>query len=275
LRIDESLDGLPTVCVSANCPNIGECWSRGTATFMIMGDTCTRACRFCNVMSGKPGALNPHEPQILAESVAKMGLKYAVLTCVDRDDLPDFGAAHWAACIGAVRRRNPGVKIETLIGDMRGREADIATVVRACPDVLVHNVETVPRLQHIVRHPANWANSTRVLVYGKEVARTESFELLTKTGMMFGLGETKEEVKEAMALLRDCDIDLLTLSQYLKPNQSERKWEVQRYVHPDEFAELAEYALSLGFQGVMASPLTRSSYRAETLYYPATSSGEE
>lgn len=270
--IQQSLGGLPTVCAEANCPNIGECWSRGTATFMIMGSTCTRNCRFCDVNSGKPGALNPHEPQLLAESVASMQLKYTVITCVDRDDLPDFGAAHWAACITAVRARNPQVRIETLIGDMRGRDADIATVVRARPDVLVHNVETVPRLQRPVRHPACWQNSTRVLMHGKQIARAEGFPLLTKTGMMFGLGESKAEVLEAMQLLRECEIDLLTLSQYLKPSHAPRKWEVQRYVHPDEFTELADYALRLGFKGVMSSPLTRSSYKAETLY--AEASGE-
>ncbi len=267
--IDSVSRGISTVCREANCPNIGECWSRGTATFMIMGDKCTRNCKFCNVGKGRPAALNPHEPAALAESIAELKVRYAVITCVDRDDLPDFGAAHWAECISAVRRRNPGVIIETLIGDMRGRDRDIATVALARPDVLVHNVETVPRLQRAIRYPACWDNSTRVLVFGKQLARREGFKLLTKTGMMLGLGETDAEVEEALRLLRELEIDLLTLSQYLKPANMRGKWEVQRYVPPARFDELAEMARALGFAGVMASPLTRSSYRAETLYAQA------
>lgn len=263
------LSGLHTVCHSANCPNIGECWGRGTATFMVMGDKCTRACRFCNVDFGVPEPLNPHEPELLAASIAELGLKYSVITCVDRDDLADSGAAHWAACIAAIRARTPQVGVEILTGDFKGRRADIATVVHARPEVFAHNVETVPRLQPLVRHKARWETSIRVLTTVQELAREQGYTILTKTGMMLGLGESNDEVKAAMRLLRDEGIDLLTLGQYLKPQERYDKLPMLRFVTPEEFEELRLYGYEIGFRGVAASPLTRSSHLAETLFADA------
>lgn len=274
--MQRSLTGLHTVCAEANCPNIGECWARGTATFMVMGQVCTRNCKFCDVAHGRPGALDPDEPYTLAESIRNLGLKYAVITCVDRDDLPDQGAAHWAHCIEAIRERcggrmdSGGVGIEVLTGDFRGRETDVATVVRAQPDVFAHNVETVPRLQRSIRRIANWEWSTGVLIAARDIAKRDGIPLLIKSGMMLGLGETDDEVREAMRLLRECQVDLLTLGQYLKPRNIPDRVEVERYVSPDEFNALASYAKELGFLGVAASPLTRSSHLAETLYAEAT-----
>jgi lipoyl synthase len=282
--MQRSLIGLHTVCAEANCPNIGECWARGTATFMIMGHVCTRNCRFCDVTHGRPGALDADEPYTLAETIFNLGLKYAVITCVDRDDLPDQGAAHWAACIQAIRERcggridSGGVGIEVLTGDFHGREQDVATVVRAQPDVFAHNVETVPRLQRPIRRIANWEWSTQVLIAARNIAQAEGIPLLIKSGMMLGLGETDTEVREAMRLLLDCGVDLLTLGQYLKPRNIADRLEVDRFVPPEQFDELAAYARELGFRGVAASPLTRSSHLAETLYanavqHAATGSG--
>ncbi len=265
----QQLTGLSTVCSEANCPNIGECWQRGTATFMVMGDKCTRSCRFCNVDFGKPDPLNEHEPGLLAASISELGLEYAVVTCVDRDDLPDSGAGHWVACIEAVREKCPGVKLEILTGDFKGRTEHIQAVATAHPDVFAHNVETVPRLQNAVRNKGRWELSLRVLDQARQVAVGNSFTMFTKTGMMLGLGETDDEVREAMRLLREHQIDLLTLGQYLKPLDRPDKLEVQRFVSPDEFNALAEYGLSIGFKGVAASPLTRSSHLAETLYAQA------
>jgi lipoic acid synthetase len=267
--MDRPLTGLHTVCHSANCPNIGECWGRGTATFMVMGDKCTRACRFCNVDFGAPEPLNPHEPALLAQSIAELGLKYSVITCVDRDDLADSGAAHWAACIGAIRARTPEVGVEILTGDFKGRCEDIATVVHARPEVFAHNVETIPRLQPIVRHKARWETSIRVLTTVQELARQHGYTILTKTGMMLGLGETNDEVQAAMRLIRDEGVDLLTLGQYLKPKQRDDKLPMLRFVTPEDFEELRQYGYAIGFKGVAASPLTRSSHLAETLFAAA------
>lgn len=267
--MQRSLAGLPTVCAKANCPNIGECWQRGTATFMIMGDVCTRGCRFCNVASGRPGPLNHDEPRLLAESVTALKLRYAVVTCVDRDDLPDSGAAHWAACITAVRQAAPGVGVEALVGDFKGVERDIATVVQARPHVFAHNVEVVPRLQREVRPAASWERSCQVLQIARRAADADGVPLLIKSGLMLGLGETGAEVREALALLRERGAQLITLGQYLKPLNRDDKLDVQRYVPPEEFGELAEYARSIGFSGVAANPLTRSSHLAETLYAQA------
>lgn len=267
--MQQSLGSLPTVCAAANCPNIGECWQRGTATFMIMGELCTRGCRFCNVATGQPQPLNPQEPQLLADSVAQLQLRYAVLTCVDRDDLPDSGAAHWAACIGAVRKQCPQVGIEALVGDFRGSTADIATVVQARPDVFAHNVEVVPRLQSAVRPAAAWETSCGVLKTARRLAEVHEVPLLIKSGLMLGLGESLAEVREALVELRSSGAELLTLGQYLKPSHRDGKLDVQRYVTPQEFAGLADFARSLGFAGVAAGPLTRSSHLAETLYADA------
>jgi lipoic acid synthetase len=236
---------------------------------MVMGDKCTRACRFCNVSFGKPEALNPHEPELLAASIAELGLEYAVVTCVDRDDLPDFGAQHWADCIAAVRRRTPHVGIEILTGDFKGVEEHIKLVARAKPEVFAHNVETTPRLQRKARHYATWERSVGVLDTVRETAAAEGFTVFTKSGMMLGLGESNEEVKDAMHLLREHKVDLLTLGQYLKPRDVYDKLPVERFVTPDDFEELRLYGLSIGFSGVASSPLTRSSHLAETLYADA------
>jgi lipoyl synthase len=270
--MQRSMTGLHTVCAEANCPNIGECWARGTATFMVMGMVCTRNCRFCDVTHGRPGALDPDEPYNLAETICNLGLKYAVITCVDRDDLPDQGAAHWAQCIHAIRERcggridSGGVGVEVLTGDFRGREQDVATVVRAQPDVFAHNVETVPRLQRSIRRIASWEWSTDVLRMARRIAQADGTQLLTKSGLMLGLGETDDEVREALRLLRECEVDLLTLGQYLKPRNIADRVEVDRFVTPEQFADLGAYAREIGFKGVAASPLTRSSHLAETLY---------
>jgi len=295
--MQRELGGIATVCREANCPNIGECWARGTATYMIMGDVCTRNCAFCDVSFGKPKPLDPQEPARLAQSVAALGLKYSVITCVDRDDLADSGAAHWAACIGAIRagcgalelapnaagsgadtfagadafsaRYLRGVGIEVLTGDFKGQEQPLATAVLAAPDVFAHNVETVPRLQKLARHKATWERSLRVLIAAKRIAREAGQRTLIKSGMMLGLGETDAEVREALALLREAGVELLTLGQYLRPRNVPGKLEMQRFVTPEEFTALRDYALGLGFLGVAASPLTRSSHLAETLYAQA------
>lgn len=287
--MQRELGGIATVCREANCPNIGECWARGTATYMIMGDTCTRNCAFCDVSFGRPKPLDPLEPAKLAHSVGSLGLKYSVITCVDRDDLPDSGAAHWAACISALRARcgalelgppapavaeadlfaaryRSGVGIEVLTGDFKGRVEDIATAVLAGPDVFAHNMETVPRLQKLARHKATWERSLRVLLEAKRIAREAGQRTLIKSGMMLGLGETDSEVQEALGLLRAAGVELITLGQYLRPRAVAGKLPVLRFVTPEEFDALREHALSLGFLGVSASPLTRSSHLAETLY---------
>lgn len=291
--MQQELSGIATVCREANCPNIGECWARGTATYMIMGDTCTRNCAFCDVSFGKPRPLDPLEPAKLAHSVSALGLKYSVITCVDRDDLSDSGAAHWAACISALRARcgplelapppglisagtdvfsaryRSGTGIEVLTGDFKGREEDIATAVLAGPDVFAHNVETVPRLQKLARHKATWERSVRVLQTAKRLAAGAGQRMLVKSGMMLGLGETDAEVRAALGLLREAGVELITLGQYLRPRAVAGKLPVLRFVSPEEFEALREYALGLGFRGVSASPLTRSSHLAETLYAQA------
>lgn len=264
--MQHSLGGLHTVCASANCPNIAECWSRGTATFMIMGDTCTRHCRFCGVKTGKPEGLDAREPVRLADSIAELELKYAVITCVDRDDLPDGGSAHWAECIRAIRRSNPGTGIEVLTGDFRGEPRSIATVVEAAPDVFAHNVEVVPRLQSLARPAATWERSLAVLEQAAAIAARQNIPLLTKTGLMLGIGESDGEAREALELIAARGVDLLTIGQYLKPLGVAGLLDVDRYVSPEQFDVLADYARSLGFKGVASSPLTRSSHLAETLY---------
>lgn len=267
--VSQTLSGIATVCQSANCPNIGECWGRGTATFMVMGDKCTRACRFCNVDFGKPEPLNPHEPALLAQSVRELGLKFAVVTCVDRDDLLDSGSQHWADCIDAVHDVGPDVKLEVLTGDFKGSEADIARVVRSRPEVFAHNVETIPRLQGRVRHKARWDTSLRVLGLARDIAASEDIPLVTKSGIMLGLGESFYEVQETMHLLQEEGVEILTIGQYLKPMDRPDKLTVERYVTPEEFDRLQEYGMQIGFAGIASGPLVRSSYRAETLYAQA------
>ncbi|HXQ97234.1 MAG TPA: lipoyl synthase [Candidatus Limnocylindrales bacterium] len=249
--------GLHTVCESARCPNMGECWDHRTATFMILGNICTRACGFCSVPSGKPlGPPEEDEPERVAEAVAKMGLRYAVVTSVNRDDQPDGGAAIFARTISEIRRRVPGCKVEVLIPDFRGEWWALEIVLNARPDVLNHNTETVPRLYRQVRKGAIYERSLELLRRSKEFAP----EIPAKTGMMLGLGETKEEVVSAMADLATQGTDILTLGQYLQPTREHLP--IVRYVHPDEFAEYKIIGEQLGFKHVESGPLVRSSYHA-------------
>jgi lipoyl synthase len=247
---------LHTVCEEAGCPNIGECWEKKHATFMIMGDTCTRACAFCNVKTGLPGPLDAQEPARVAKAVAKLALKHVVVTSVDRDDLDDGGAGHFAAVIGAIRATCPGTTIEVLTPDFLRKDGAVATVVAARPDVFNHNLETVPSKYLGVRPGARYFASIRLLQQAKEIAPT----LFTKSGMMLGLGEERHEVLQVMDDLRSAEVDFLTIGQYLQP--SRKHHEVVRFVLPQEFEAYATIALAKGFLMVSASPLTRSSYHA-------------
>ena len=247
---------LNTVCEEAHCPNLGECWSRGTATFMILGDLCTRACGFCAVRTGLPGRPpDPGEPRRVAEAVARMGIRHAVVTSVDRDDQPDGGAAIFAATVREIRERVPGCTVEVLIPDFKGRRDALQTVVDARPDVLNHNVETVPRLYRSARPGASFPRSLELLRRSKEAG------LLTKSGIMVGLGEERAEVEETIRAIRASGTDILTVGQYLRP--SPRHLPVLRYYPPDEFEDLRALALGLGFAHVESGPLVRSSYHAE------------
>ena len=249
---------LASVCEEASCPNLSECFSHGTATFMIMGEICTRRCPFCDVAHGKPNPLDPDEPRQLAEAVAEMQLKYVVVTSVDRDDLKDSGAGHFAACIEAVRKANPTTTLEVLVPDFRGR-MDIALSILADtpPDVFNHNLETVPRLYKKARPGADYEWSLDLLARYKLVQP----DVQTKSGLMLGLGESFEEVVEVMKDCRRHNVDMLTLGQYLQPSRDHLP--VDRYVHPDEFEALAEEARALGFKRVASGPLVRSSYQAD------------
>ena len=248
--------GLTTVCEEAACPNIGECWKHKHATFMIMGDTCTRACAFCNVATGKPGALNPHEPANIAKAVGKLGLGHVVVTSVDRDDLDDGGAGHFAATIAAIRTAAPAATIEVLTPDFLRKEGAIETVVAARPDVFNHNLETVPRLYAAVRPGARYFHSLRLLDRVKQLDPA----IFTKSGIMVGLGEDTTEVLQVMDDLRSARVDFLTIGQYLQPTAKHRA--IARFVTPAEFGTLRWFALGKGFLLVSASPLTRSSYHA-------------
>ena len=249
---------LNTVCQEAACPNVGECWERGTATFMILGDTCTRRCGFCNVKTGRPGPVDPLEPLRVAQSVKRMGLRHAVVTSVDRDDLPDLGSIAFVGVIRSIRRFAPGCKVEVLTPDFRGEEMPLARVVAERPDVFNHNVETVPRLYPLARRGSDFLRSCRVLRNAKEMGGDE---VVTKSGLMTGLGETKDELLEAFATLREHEVQVLTVGQYLRPTRDHLP--VVRYWHPDEFAELERDAYGMGFESVAAGPLVRSSYHAE------------
>ena len=249
-------NGLHTVCEEAGCPNIGECWEKKHATFMIMGDTCTRACAFCNVKTGLPGALDAFEPEHLAEATQKLGLAHVVITSVDRDDLDDGGAAHFAAVIRAVRARCPQTTIEVLTPDFLRKEGAAAIVVAAKPDVFNHNLETVPSKYLSVRPGARYFASIRLLQRAKEVDPL----IFTKSGIMVGLGEERNEVLQVMDDLRAADVDFLTIGQYLQPSRKHHP--VIRFVPPDEFKALATIAYAKGFSMVSASPLTRSSHHA-------------
>jgi len=248
---------LVTVCEEAACPNIGECWSQRHATMMIMGDTCTRACSFCNVRTGQPEALDADEPRRVAEAVAKLGLRHVVITSVDRDDLRDGGAAHFAAVIRALRDAAPGTTVEVLTPDFLRKPGGLEIVAEARPDVFNHNLETVPRLYTTIRPGARYYQSLRLLDRVKMVDPT----IFTKSGLMLGLGEQRAEVMQVMDDLRVADVDFLTLGQYLQPTVKHAA--VDRFVPPDEFSDYAAMARSKGFLMVSATPLTRSSYHAD------------
>lgn len=253
---------LHTVCEEARCPNIFECWGQGTATVMILGDTCTRGCRFCSVQTGKPGGLvDSNEPENTALSLAEMGLAYVVLTMVDRDDIADGGAAHVAQTVRRIKHHSPELRVETLVGDFQGRADDIRVVVQdGRPDVFAHNVEVVPRLQRSIRDVrCSWDRSLGTLVAAKELGAS-----IIKTSLMVGLGEDRDEVLEAMLLLRESEVDVLTIGQYLRPTK--RHAAVQRYVEPAEFTEYEEAGLEMGFRFVASGPLVRSSYRAAEVF---------
>ncbi|MCB9169737.1 MAG: lipoyl synthase [Flavobacteriales bacterium] len=247
--------GLHTICQSGNCPNMGECWGEGTATFMILGNTCTRSCGFCNVATGRPDAVDPFEPAKVARSVELMGVKHCVITSVDRDDLKDGGADIWARTIRAIRRRCKGTTMETLIPDFRGRWEDLEIVLRAAPDVLSHNLETVRRLTRHVRVQAKYDRSLEVLMRAKRAG------LRTKSGIMLGLGETEEEVLGTMDDLRRVGTDVMTLGQYLQPTKAHLP--VLEFIPPDRFAFFRQAGLDKGFRFVESGPLVRSSYHAE------------
>jgi lipoyl synthase len=248
--------GLHTVCESASCPNIGECWSRQALTIMILGNICTRSCQFCDVPNGRPLPPDPDEPAKVAALLAQLPLRHTVITCVDRDDLEDGGAAHWAETIRAVKALTPDMTLEVLTGDFQGRTDLVDVVLDAAPDVFAHNLETTPRLTKLVRVQARFERSLTVLAHAK--ARGA----ITKTGIMLGLGETLDEVRETLALVRrEAAVDILTLGQYLAP--SKQHLPIARYATPAEFDALAEHARELGFVHVEAGPLVRSSYHAD------------
>jgi lipoic acid synthetase len=251
--------GLSTVCQEAKCPNISECWSHGTATIMIMGAVCTRACRFCSVDTGNPkGWLDHDEPEKSADTVKTMGLKYVVITSVDRDDLPDGGAQHFANTVKAIKNSNPETAVEVLTPDFNGETSAVDLLVAAGIDVFAQNVETVERLTHVVRdRKAGYQQTLDLLQYCKKTFP----KVLTKTSLMLGLGETSEEIVECMQAIRDHGVDILTLGQYLRPTKNHLP--VKRYVTPDEFNEYREQGLVMGFMEVVAGPMVRSSYRAE------------
>lgn len=246
---------LHTVCQSAQCPNMGECWSRGTATVMILGNICTRSCRFCAIETGRPTEYDLGEPARVADAVARMNLRHCVVTSVARDDLEDGGASVWAATIRAIRYRNPACAIEVLIPDMQGRTDQLDTILDAKPDILNHNIETVERLQRRVRVSARYDRSRSVLRYAKSCGFT------AKSGIMLGVGETKDEVTRTLHDLREDDVDILTIGQYLQPTREHLP--IERWVTPDEFAEWKRYGLSIGFGVIESGPLVRSSYHAD------------
>lgn len=248
---------LHTICASGRCPNRSECWNRGTATFMILGDICTRSCRFCNTKTGKPKTLDLAEPAKIAESVKLMGLSHAVITSVDRDDLPDLGVAQWVATIAAIQKINPTTTIEVLIPDFQGRKSAIQQIIEAAPTIIGHNLETVRRLTPSVRSAACYDMSLGVL---QQVAKSG---IPAKSSLMLGLGETVEEVLETMDDLREVCCSILTLGQYLQPTA--KHLPVSEYIHPDRFAEYKRIALEKGFRSVESGPLVRSSYHAERL----------
>jgi lipoic acid synthetase len=252
---------LATVCEEAMCPNINECWGGGTATFMLMGDTCTRACRFCHVNHGRPQPLDPNEPKHLAEAIGKLGIDYAVITCVDRDDVPDGGAAHFAECIAHLRKNYPEVMVEVLTSDFQGKKTDIQKVIDARPHVYGHNIETIERLQSYARdHRAGYKQSLGVLEYVKK----SDPSMYTKSSIMVGLGEKPDEVMQAMRDLRTVGVDFLTVGQYLRPTSWNLK--VTEYVPLEQFKQYETAGLELRFKYVASGPYVRSSYKAGELF---------
>lgn len=246
---------LHTVCESASCPNIGECWTRRALTIMILGDICTRSCRFCDVTTGRPLPADPDEPRRVAEMLGRLSLEHTVITCVDRDDLPDFGAAHWAETIRRVKEACPNMTLEILAGDFKGNTDLVDIVLAADPDVFAHNLETVPRLSRQVRVQASYPRSYKILEHARKK------DAVTKTGLMLGLGETREEVEAVLTELAGLGVDIVTLGQYLSP--SKQHLAIERYVHPTEFAELEAFARAAGITHVVSGPLVRSSYHAD------------
>lgn len=246
---------LHTICSSGRCPNMGECWGKGTATFMIGGDICTRCCKFCNTQTGRPLPLDPNEPTHVAESIALMKLSHVVITSVDRDDLPDLGAAHWVRTIQEIKRLNPETTVEVLIPDFQGRKELVAQVIEARPEIISHNMETVKRISPLVRSTARYETSLEVI---RQVAASGT---TTKSGIMVGLGETPEEVEELMDDLRQAGCQILTIGQYLQP--SHKHYPVAEYVTPTQFVSYKEQGLAKGFDQVESAPLVRSSYHAE------------
>ncbi len=250
--------GLHTVCEEAACPNLGECFSHGTATFMILGDVCTRRCPFCDVAHGQPAPIDSEEPARLAAAIRAMELHYVVITSVDRDDLRDGGAGHFADCIAAIRQADPRIRLEILVPDFRGRlDLALAKLMTNPPDVFNHNLETVPRLYRSVRPGADYAHSLALLAAFKK----HQPDIPTKSGIMLGLGETLEEVQQVMKELREHGCNMLTLGQYLQP--SRHHLAVTRFIHPDEFIALRDYGVTLGFTNVASGPMVRSSYQAD------------
>ncbi|HLL25310.1 MAG TPA: lipoyl synthase [Kofleriaceae bacterium] len=246
---------LHTVCESASCPNIGECWNHRALTIMILGDICTRSCRFCDVTTGRPLPADPDEPRRVAEMLGRLQLEHTVITCVDRDDLADFGAAHWAETIRLVKAACPTMTLEILAGDFKGKTELVDIVLDADPDVFAHNLETVPRLSRQVRVQASYPRSYKILEHARKR------DAVTKTGLMLGLGETREEVETVLTELAGLGVDIVTLGQYLAP--SKQHLAIERYVHPTEFVELEQFAREAGITHVVSGPLVRSSYHAD------------
>lgn len=255
-----------TVCEEAKCPNIAQCWNTNTATFMVLGEVCTRGCRFCHVKTGNPqGWLDAAEPNQVAESAAAMGLKYIVITMVDRDDLEDGGAAHVSRVVRRVRELLPGIRVELLVGDFRSREASILEILSSSPDVYAHNIETVARLTPRVRDArAGYVQSLQTLRKAKELA---DYPLLTKSALMLGLGEERSEIEQALRDLREHQVDFVTIGQYMRPTR--KHLSIKRWVPPEEFTEIAAFAKSIGFKAVASAPLVRSSYKAREFYEEA------
>jgi lipoic acid synthetase len=263
---------LNTVCTEARCPNIYECWSQGTATFMILGDVCTRHCGFCSVAKGEPGAPDPREPENVAEAIESLGLDYAVVTSVDRDDLPDEGASHWAQTVQAIKRRVPGCKVELLVPDFNGSKELLEVVLKARPDVLGHNVETVAHLYKRVRPVADYTNSLKMLEHAYLWREQNRVVMGVKCGIMVGLGETMEQILDTMRDIAATGCEIMTVGQYLPPKKNALP--LERYYTPDEFAFIRDEGMSMGFKHLESGPLVRSSYHAKTQAEQATRPAE-